>query len=409
MTAPRAMPDAQHVVVIGGFGRSLVNFRLDLMKRMRGNGHRVTAIAPELDLASQKALEAEDIDWHLVPLQRTGLNPVADLRTLFALYRFLRAARPDTVLAYTMKPIVYGCLAARLAGVSRSFALFTGLGYAFIEAQPAGRRRLVRDAAVILHKIALRRITGAFCYNSAERRDIRRFGLIPVGTPLIDVNGTGVDTSHFAPTPAPVRPVRFLFVGRLLRSKGLEVLADAARRLRQAGAAFELEILGPFDSNPDAIARDQVMAWAEEGLFTYAGATEDVRPYLARASVFVLPTMLREGVPRTILEAMAMARPVITTDAPGCGETIEDGVSGRVVPQGDAEALAGAMGRFIERPEEIGVMGDAARARVVARNDVHAINRRLLEAMGLEAGAAAPPASQSAGAPAQATAFRSLA
>ncbi len=219
--------------------------------------------------------------------------------------------------------------------------------------------------------------------------------------PLHDIPGSGVDTARFSATPVPQGPVRFLFVGRLLRSKGLALLAEAAKLLKTQGLEFELDILGPTDSNPDAIEPEQLDAWQSEGLLRYRGATNDVVPFLQASSVLVLPTSLREGIPRSILEAMSCGRAVITTDAPGCGETIEHGVSGFVVPRGDAQALAAAMKSVIETPAQAAKMGAAARALVCSRNDIHRVNARLMQLMGIEAVRYAS-GSRSLGSPAEA-------
>jgi glycosyltransferase involved in cell wall biosynthesis len=376
--------NAPRAVVIGSLGWSLVNFRLDLMRRLQSIGYEVIALAAGIDEGVAETLRRNRIRYREVPIDRTGTNPLRDLRTLASLVSILRAEAPGLVIAYTMKPILYGCLAAQFLGVPARFALFTGLGYGFMEEAPRGRRRWVRDISVLLHQLALRRITAAFCYNSADRADIRRFRLIPARVPLHELPGSGVDTKRFTPTPVPEGVVRFLFVGRLLRSKGLEVLSEASARLKARGRAFEVQILGPTDGNPDAIEPARLKMWHAQGLATWLGQTRDVSPFLQACTVFVLPTMLREGIPRSILEAMACGRPVITTDAPGCGTSIEDGVSGFVVPQGDAAALAQAMERFIEMPELARRMGEAARAQVCRRNDVHFVNTLLLQHMGVE-------------------------
>ncbi|MCZ0960646.1 glycosyltransferase family 4 protein [Paracoccus benzoatiresistens] len=371
------------VVVIASLGWSLINFRLELLRRIQANGHDLLVLSPEIDEATATALRAERIRFVQIPMSRTGVNPVSDLVTLSAILRILLRERPDLVLPYTLKPIVYGALAGRLAGV-RTTPLFTGLGYAFNDPAPEGRRRVIRDIVVRLHRLALRKVTVAFCYNDAEERDIRAFGLVPPHARLVRVPGSGVDTRLFQASEPPTDPVRFLFVGRLLKSKGVEILVEAARLLRAGGARFELCLLGPTDSNPDAVSAETLAAWRAEGIAELPGATRDVRPWLAGASVFVLPTMLREGVPRSILEAMSTGRAVITTDAPGCGSTISDGVSGFVVPAGDVAALAAAMRRFIKAPGLITQMGRAARAEVAANNDVHDINRLILTTIGLE-------------------------
>ncbi|MGS4991835.1 glycosyltransferase family 4 protein [Roseibium sp. RP-7] len=391
----------RRAVIVGSLGYSLVNFRLDLMRRFQANGYEVTAFAAEIDAETARILDENGIAHREIPMKRTGTNPFSDLVSLWALIRALREEKPELVLAYTMKPIVYACLAAQLVGIRSRYALFTGLGYAFMEENPTGRRRYVRSASVLLHRIALRKLTAAFCYNSADRRDIRNYRLIPDQVPLHDIPGSGVDTARFSATPVPRGPVRFLFVGRLLRSKGLALLAEAAKLLKAQGLEFELDILGPTDSNPDAIEPEQLDAWQSAGLLRYRGATNDVVPFLQASSVLVLPTSLREGIPRSILEAMSCGRAVITTDAPGCGETIEHGVSGFVVPRGDVQALAAAMKSFIETPAQAAKMGAAARALVCSKNDIHRVNARLMQLMGIEAVRYAS-GSRSLGSPAEA-------
>ncbi|WP_298569817.1 glycosyltransferase family 4 protein [uncultured Aliiroseovarius sp.] len=374
----------KRAVLIGSLGWSLVNFRLDLMRRLQANGFEVLAVAADIDEDTAAQLNSHGIRHRTVPMDRTGTNPLRDLQTLWALTALLRREKPDLVISYTMKPNVYGSLAAQLARVPARFALFTGLGYAFMEAAPTGRRKKVRDLSILLHRVALRRLHGAFCYNAADRGDIRRFRLIPDSVPLHDVPGSGVDTTRFAATPVPKGKIRFLFVGRLLRSKGLQTLGDAAALLRAQGRDCDIEILGPADSNPDAIDTATLDDWQARGLVTWLGETRDVRPFLQRCSVFVLPTQLREGIPRSILEAMASGRAVITTDAPGCGEAIQNGVTGMVVPQGDAKALAQTMAQFIDDPSLADTMGQAARKLACSTYDVHRVNSILMQHMGVE-------------------------
>jgi len=374
----------RRVMMIASLGWSLVNFRLDLMRRMLANGHEVIAVAPDLDDETRARLEAEGIRAGTVPMQRTGLNPLADMATTKALRRLMLRERPDVVIPYTMKPIVYGSLAARLAGVPACHPLFTGLGYSFTDPRPVGKRRVVRDIAIALHRLATTRVGTSFCYNQADRRDIRRHRMIPAKAQLIDIPGSGVDTARFTPAPLPEEGVRFLFVGRMLRSKGVEDAVAAARLLRAEGLPVRLELLGPTDTNPDAVRPEVLAAWQAAGDIAFLGETRDVIPHLHRASVIVLPTRLREGVPRTILEAMACGRAVITSDAPGCSDTVDDGVSGLIVPPGDVPALARAMRTLAENPALVRRMGEAARRQVCARHDVNLINRMILTAIGLE-------------------------
>lgn len=376
---------AQRVMVIGSLGWSLVNFRLDLLRRMVANGHEVIAVAPDLDEETATALRAAGVRARAVQMQRTGLNPLRDMQTLRGLRDLMRDEAPDVVLPYTMKPIIYGSLAARLAGIDRCYPLFTGLGYAFSQDDPHGKRRAIRSLVIALHRLATRHIRQAFYYNQAERADIRRFRLLPRQASLVHVPGTGVDPARFTPTPPPEGVPVFLFVGRMLRIKGVDDLIAAARILRAEGLDFRLRLLGPTDSNPDALPEAALIQWQQQGDLEYLGATRDVRPYLADCAALVLPSKLREGVPRTILEAMASGRAVITSDAPGCGETVADRECGLVVPAGDIDRLADAMRQIIRNPDLATRMGAAARDRVCRHHDVHKINQLLLTRMGLEA------------------------
>ncbi|MEQ3748550.1 MAG: glycosyltransferase family 4 protein [Celeribacter sp.] len=383
--APQAAnSQPRKVLVIASLAWSLLNFRMDLMRRMRANGHHVIAAAPDMDTATETALKAHGITPVTVPMQRTGLNPVDDLRTLRALRRIIRHHRPDVILPYTMKPIVYGCLAARLEGGVPCYPLFTGLGYAFSEPHPKGKRRLVRHAAIRLHRLATRDVSLGFHYNAADLHDLRRFDMVPDTARMISLPSSGIDTTRFAASPLPPGQPVFLFVGRMLRSKGVDDLLRAAQVLRAEGRHFRLELLGPTDSNPDAIDPAGLRRLRAAGEVIYHPMSRDVRPYLSACHVFVLPTKLREGVPRTILEAMATARPVITTDAPGCGETIRDGESGFVVPMGNVEALAGAMRRFLDDPALAARLGARARREVCRSHAVDRVNYLLLTHLGLE-------------------------
>ncbi|MFV0292174.1 MAG: glycosyltransferase family 4 protein [Paracoccus sp. (in: a-proteobacteria)] len=375
---------SKSVLLISGLDWSLVNFRLELMRRIQAGGYHVLATAPEFEPQIEAMLRAEGIEPVIVPMNRTGLNPVQDTRTLSAIRHLIRDRQPDIILPYTMKPIIWGSMAARMEGHRRCYPLFTGLGYAFSEVDPRGKRRLVRRISIELHRYALRNMQLGFYYNAADLHDLLRFRMIPSHARMVALPGSGADTNLFLPSPMPEGLPVFLFVGRMLRSKGISDLREAARMLRAEGYDFRLELLGPVDSNPDAIDPETLKQWQDAGEITYHGATRDVRPYLADCHVFVLPTRLREGIPRTILEAMSCARPVITTDAPGCGETVGDKEGGLVVPVGDVPALAAAMRRFLTEPWLAARLGMQARNRVQRNNDIHLINRLILTEIGLE-------------------------
>jgi glycosyltransferase involved in cell wall biosynthesis len=374
----------QRVAVISSFGPSLVNFRFELLQRMVGNGHEVLALAPGIDTKTGKALEDIGVAHQEISMARTGVNPLADLRTVRALTAALRDFRADVILPYTMKPIIYGNMAARRAGTARRYALFTGLGYTFSEEKPTGKRAIVRAIAIRLYRSALQGLDLGFVYNSVEEADIRRFRLVPEDVPLLRVPGSGVNLVRYEDSAMPDGPIRFLMIARLLKSKGIDIYVEAARLLKQRGIAAEVQLLGPLDTNPDAYTAVDLERWQSEKILTYLGATSDVRPFIRNASVIVLPAIHREGVPRTLLEGMSMGRAVITTDVPGCAHTIVHGEDGLIVPAGDSRALADAMTRLVTDPKLAATMGRSGRKRAEAVYNIHRVNKLLLQSMRLE-------------------------
>jgi glycosyltransferase involved in cell wall biosynthesis len=369
------------VAVVASYADSLLLFRGPLIEALVAAGHEVHACAPRASSAVVEGLRALGARTHDYPLDRASLSPRADLGSAAALARIFRDLRPDVVLSYTIKPVVYGALAARLSGVPASYAMITGLGHAFIPR--AGWRALgLRALVSAMYAAALRQSAGIFFQNPDDRDDFRRRSLLPPGVPVTVLHGSGVDLDRFAPAPPVTDPVAFLLVGRLLAEKGVREYVEAARIVRRERPLARFHLVGPLDPNPSCIGAGEAGHWEREGVVSYHGPTGDVRPFLARASVFVLPSY-REGTPRAVLEAMAMGRPVITTDVPGCRETVVDGDNGFLVPARDPGALARAMIRFVDRPHLIRSMG--ARGRVIAEEtfDARQVARVMMDAMGL--------------------------
>lgn len=367
------------IVVVASLAWSLVNFRGRLLSAMIDAGHDVTACAPDEDRDVADRLSTLGVRYRVMPMARAGLNPLDDARTLAWLVRTFRQERPGLVLAYTQKPIIYGGIAARIAGVPRYYAMNSGLGHVFSDGSPRWLRVLVRS----LYSTALARAAGVFVFNGDDFDEMRRQRMIRPDTPCIRVPGSGVDIAHYAGAPVPPGPPRFLMIARLLRSKGVHDYVEAARRIRRSCPGAQFALLGPLDPNPSGIDAAQVAAWRAEGAITYLGEVRDVRPVLAAASVFVLPSWYREGLPRTILEALATGRAVITTDTPGCREPIEPGVNGLLVPPRDVEALEAAMIRFVDDPGLAERMGGQSRRIAVERYAVDKVNALLLSTMGL--------------------------
>lgn len=372
------------IAVVASLTASLTIFRLELLKRLVGAGHEVIAFAPEQDPRVEQALTEIGVRFVRIPMVRTGLNPLEDIRTFWSLRRHFKRLKPDMVLPYTMKPIIYAGIAARTLGIREQCFLVTGLGHIFSETAGRSFKALaIRHLCVRLYRLAFKRARVVFVYNDADAEDIRRYRMLPDALTPTMVPGSGVDLEHFAfARAAPGGPV-FLMIARLLRDKGVVEYVEAARIVRRAFPDARFQLLGHFDSNPTAISRQEISDWVGEGILEYLGTTDDVRPYLAACNVFVLPSYYREGIPRSILEALAVGRPVITTDLPGCRDTVQPGVNGMTVRPLDVAALADAMASFARDPDLAEKMGRRSRELAETRFDVHMINRILFAGMGL--------------------------
>lgn len=368
------------IVVVGSLAYSLVNFRGRLLAAMVEAGHEVVACAPDDDPEVVRRLAELGVRFRRIPMARASLNPFADILTLVALYRLFAVERPDVVLAYTQKPIIYAGIAARLSGNLRYFAMVSGLGHAFSEGG-SRFRPLLRRLVVTLYRAAVRRGEAVFVFNNDDRGELLRHGVVMPDTRVIQLPGSGVDLVHYGCRPPAEGPLVFLMIARLLASKGLREFVAAARAVRRVDPAAEFRLLGAIDENPASVGAREIAEWQADGTIRYLGETRDVRPHLASASVFVLPSWYREGLPRTILEAMATGRAVITTDMPGCRDPIVPDVTGLIVPPRDAAALTRACLRFVEDATIAGRMGAAARRAAEAGYGVERVNALVLGAI----------------------------
>lgn len=332
-------------------------------------GASVVVIAPFDDTVNQiQALGAQCID---IKLSRQGLNPIFELATLFDLYRLLGEEKPDLVFNYSIKPVIYGSIAARWRHVGDIFSMVTGLGHLFMD--QGAKYKMIRSIIFPLYRTALRGNKAVFFQNPDDKTLFIEYDLLPDDKGFV-VNGTGIDLEEFQPVDLRDRPTTFILVSRLLWSKGIREFVEAARILKKRHSEARFQVLGMFDDNPSSIKRSQLEAWQREGVIEYLGATEDVRPFVNRASVFVLPTIYREGRPRAVVEAMAMGKPIITTDTPGCRQTVIEGHNGFLVPVKDVPALAKTMERFINSPRIIKSMGECSRKMAQEQYDVHNVN-----------------------------------
>lgn len=369
------------IVVIAGLAESLINFRGSLLAALVGEGHEVICCAPGENPGVSARLGALGASYLPVCLNRTGINPLSDLKSVLQLRGMLRKVRPDIVLGYTIKPVIYGSIAAWLAGIPGIYSMITGLGYAFMG--ETAKQRAVNLLVCTLYRSALRKNSKVFFQNRDDLQLFKDRGLLRCAGQAVLINGSGVDLLHFSAQKPVLKPLKFLLIARLLRDKGIFEYVEAASILKKKYPEVAFQLLGPLDSNPSAIGKSQLDAWSEGGGIDYLGETGDVRPYIAAASVYVLPSY-REGTPRTVLEAMAMGRPVITTDAPGCRETVKDGDNGFLVPVKDVASLVQAMERFIVAPELALTMGGRSRQMAEDKYDVNQVNAMIIRTLDLQ-------------------------
>jgi len=296
------------------------------------------------------------------------------MRSRRAIASVFQQVRPDVVIAYTIGPIVLGAAAARSVG-ARFIPLVTGLGYAFLGGR-SPKRLAIRLAAILMYRRAFRLAQSALFQNDDDRRDFARLRIIPPGLPTSVINGSGVDLKHFSPRPLPDEP-SFLMIGRFLKDKGVREYAAAAARLKVEFPNAKFRLAGWRDQSPDAISEDELNRISEMGV-EMLGKLEDVRPAIASCRVYVLPSY-REGTPRSVLEAMAMGRAVVTTNAPGCRETVIEGKNGFLVPPADSQALYLAMRQLLEVPFLAEKMGRISRQLAEEKFDVALVNRAIID------------------------------
>lgn len=371
-------------MIVAGDLPYLLRFRRHLLRAMSAAGHEVVVATPEadppLDVLTQLGVA------HLrIALQPTGMNPLHDLRDVLAMAAWMRDHPPEAVFAYGAKPIMVGLAAAALRGVPRRYAMLAGLGFSFVEDGRSSIKRTVARAIQSLAYAALFRGCRRVVFHNRDDRDelVRRQLVARARTTV--VAGSGVDLDEFAASPVPTSPIRFTYVGRLLRSKGVEELLQAARAVRAAVPDAEVHLVGSIDANPDRIDADALEAAAARGDIVLHGQVADVRPQLRACSVFVLPSY-REGLPRSALEALAMGRTTIVTDVPGCREVVREGSHGTLVPPRDAGALASAMLAYARDPERCVREGVAARRTAERDFDVRKVTREMLAALELAEG-----------------------
>ena len=322
-------------------------------------------------------LEQEGVTFHPIPMSRRGMNPFGELQTFFALWRLYRRLRPDLVHHVTIKPNLYGGIAARLAGVPAVVYAVTGLGHLFASANPP--LAFLRPAVVAGLRLSLNHRNARVIFQNRDDRDL----LVSAGAVSPDrcvvLGGAGVDLGLFARLAPPSGTPLVVLASRLIWDKGVGVFVEAARALRREGVTARFALVGgTHASNPQAVPEATLKAWVAEGVVEWWGYRTDMPDVLERSHVVCLPSSYGEGVPKVLLEAAAAARPVVASDIPGCRDAVVAGVTGLLVPPGDAAALGIALRRLIENPDQCAAMGVAARQRAQAEFDERSVVKRTM-------------------------------
>lgn len=365
------------VLLVGSYGPSLLNFRGPLISALGAAGHEVHVAAPDLAGDLRKGLERLGAQVHDTPLDRQGTGLRADLDYLQRLTALYRSVQPGLVITYTIKPNIWGALAGARTGI-RTVALVTGLGIVFTDTGQADslKSQLMKGVVRWLYRRATTRNWRVVFQNPDDLADFEAAGCLGDRSKVRMMNGSGIDLEQYPAAPLPNTP-NFLMISRILGAKGVREYAHAAISVRKLYPQARFRLVGFFDEGPDAIPQSEMAEWEAEG-FEYLGPSENVQAHLAACQVYVLPSY-REGTPRSVLEAMATGRAILTSDAPGCRETVADGKNGFLIPVRDVEALTQKMIHLIENPWLVADMGIASLEIVRDKYDVRKVNMRLLK------------------------------
>jgi len=370
------------IIMVGTVASSFYGFRADLIRTLLKKGHQVYAFTSEYTAEDLKKIEQLGAIPITYTLNRGGLNPLADIIATYQLSKKIKAINPDLVFSYFSKPVIFGTLAAKLAKVPRVIGMLEGLGYTFTE-QPEGlskKTQLIKKIQVFLYKIALPQLDQLIFLNPDDPKDLLEKHAIHVKNVEV-LGGIGLNLQDYPYQPLSDihLPLKFLFIGRLLKEKGIHEFVQAAKLVKEKYPETEFTVLGAIDhANLGALSEAELHQLIQTNIIHYPGHVSNVSDWIVENHIFVLPSY-REGVPRSTQEAMAIGRAIITTDVPGCRETVVNGVNGFLVPKWNPEALAEKMIYFIENPEQISLMGAASYEIAKEKFDANVVNKRLIK------------------------------
>lgn len=374
------------IVFIGTIASSIYDFRADLIRSLLKQGHQIYAFTSQYNAEDINKIEQLGAIPVTYTLNRGGLNPLADIVATYQLFKKIKHINPDVVFSYFSKPVIFGTLAAKLAKVPCVIGMLEGLGYTFTE-QPEGlshKTKFIRYIQVFLYKIALPMLDQLIFLNPDDPKDLLETYSIKVKKVVI-LGGIGLNLQEYPYQPVDdiSLPIKFLFIGRLLKEKGIHEFVQAAKLVKKQYPKTQFTILGQIDTfNIGALQQSELDDLIASNVVHYLGWVNNVKDWITNSHVFVLPSY-REGVPRSTQEAMAIGRAIITTDVPGCRETVIQNRNGFIIPRWDSKALAENMIYFIENPKQIRFMGDESHKIALDKFDVVQVNQRLQNILGV--------------------------
>lgn len=366
------------IAVLSSHTPSLFWFRMDMMLAFITKGHDVVAIGNESENKWQEKFNQNGIDYRSVIIQRNSINPFKDLITLLSLKKMLKQIRPDKIFTYQAKTVIYGGIAANYLGITEVYPMIAGVGSIFLS--DSIKARIIRFVLKIEYRISMKKCPYVFFQNTDDI-DVFIKNRIVNRDQVVMINGSGVNLAEFTMQPLP-EIFAFLCIARLIRDKGIYEYLQACRIIKEHYQEIRCLLVGPFDTNPSALRKEDLQPYIDDGIIEYFGEQSDVRPYLAQCSVYVLPSY-REGTPKTVLEAMATGRAIITTDAPGCRETVVDGENGYLVPIKDITTLVSRMELLINSPNIVFQMALIGRKMAMEKYDVKLINNKIIKTMNI--------------------------
>ena len=369
------------ILVLAGDQHSLLNFREELLKQFVANGHAVHCISPGDDKQLSSKLKGLGVTYQCLKFNRTGLNPASDLIFSIKLFQTISKIRPDSILAYTIKPVIFGLIAASLHSNIKRYAMITGLGYVFI-GNTFLKAFLLQPLVRFLYQIALQNCDHVFFQNLEDLKFFEQNVFKRYKPSCSRIMGSGVNLKKYPEKKARPETFSFIMVARILRDKGVFEYLEAAKKLKKIHKDIEFNYIGGVDSNPSSFAKEFVEKLEKDKTINYFGWVNDVPKYLGKATIFVLPSY-REGLPRSTLEAMAMGKPVITTDVPGCRDTVINNENGILVPARNVESLFEAMLYCYENRSQMEIWGKKSRSLVEEYFEVTEVNEKIIQKMGL--------------------------